>query len=255
MNRVGPFSQPRRLILAVLLALAAAAWLLVLRAASQSGGQSMDLTMGMSAPLFLAIWVAMTVAMMVPAAAPMVQMFARVAAGKQAKGQPFVPVWVFVSGYLAVWTLFGLCAYLAALAAGALGERSAWLMANGARLGGVLFLTAGVYQLTPLKRACLAKCRTPLSFILTSWRDGVAGALRMGGEHGVFCLGCCWAMMLVLFVAGVMSIPWMALLSVAIFLEKNSRQVVMAGYGLATLFLLSGVALLLQPSLLHLIRL
>jgi len=187
------------------------------------------------------------IAMMFPAAAPMVQMLQRIAASKRLQGQAAVPAWAFVAGYLAIWGLFGLLAYLAATAVDRTANQSMWLMANGARLGGLVLVLAGTYQLTPLKRACLSRCRSPISFLLTSWHDGYGGAFRMGAEHGGFCLGCCWAMMLVLFVVGVMSLPWMALLTAAIFVEKNARFERFTTGTLAAFFIAVGVILTAYP--------
>ncbi|MBI4506482.1 MAG: DUF2182 domain-containing protein [Chloroflexi bacterium] len=214
-------SRERNLILAALLLLAATAWALLLWQAGSADERMMGLTMGMSAPLFLALWVAMMVAMMFPTAAPMILTFARVHDGRRQDGQSFVPTWVFVSAYLAIWTLFGALAYAAAVAAQALAAKSMWLMENTARLGGATLVLAGVYQLSPLKHACLAKCRTPLDFILNGWRDGYLGTLRMGLEHGVYCLGCCWLLFVILFPLGVMNVAAMAVITVLIFAEKS----------------------------------
>lgn len=249
-----PPARLQTLTVTVLLLLAAVAWAILLWQSRMAGG-TMSLTMGMSAPLFLTIWVVMMIAMMFPAAGPMVQMFARISAGKRVQGEAFVPVWVFVAGYLVIWSLFGVLAYIAASAIDHWADRSMWLMSNGPRFGGLVLILAGLYQLTPLKRACLAKCRSPISFILTSWHDGYRGAFRMGSEHGGFCIGCCWAMMLVLFVVGVMSIPWMALLAAAIFLEKNVRFERMTTTALATLFIGAGLALAAYPGVLQRIAL
>jgi predicted metal-binding membrane protein len=243
-------TRPQTLTVALLLVLAAAAWLILVWQSRMAGG-AMGLTMGMRAPFFLAIWVVMMIAMMLPSAGPMVQMLQRIAAAKRAQRQAFVPAWVFVAGYLAVWTLFGALAYLVASAIDGGVSGSARLMGNGPRFGGLVLVIAGLYQLTPLKRVCLSKCRSPLSFLLTSWHDGYNGAFRMGVEHGSFCLGCCWAMMLILFVVGVMSIPWMALLSAAIFLEKNVRFERLTTAALATLFIAGGLSLAAYPSVLQ----
>jgi predicted metal-binding membrane protein len=216
-------------ILGALLALAAIAWAVVIGQAlalrgssmdSMSGGAPMGLTMGMGVVLFLAIWVAMMVAMMFPSAAPMVLLFSTIAAGKRQRGQAYVPTWIFVSGYLLVWTLAGILAYLAAAGLDALASHSMLLMNNASRIGGVLLVAAGIYQLSPLKNVCLAKCRTPTQFLMTSWRDGSAGALRMGVEHGIFCLGCCWLLFVILFPLGMMNIAALALLTALIFAEK-----------------------------------
>jgi predicted metal-binding membrane protein len=119
------------------------------------------LTMDMGVPLFLAIWVAMMVAMMFPTAAPMILTFAKVQQGKQQRGKPYVPTWVFVGAYLAIWTAFGALAYAAALGATELAGNSMWVMDNAARIGGGVLILAGLYQVSPLKNICLSKCRTP----------------------------------------------------------------------------------------------
>ncbi|MGH2361520.1 MAG: DUF2182 domain-containing protein [bacterium] len=193
-------------------------------------------TMGMAAPLFLAIWVAMMVAMMFPTAAPMILTFARIHAEKRQRGQSFVPAWVFASSYLVVWVLFGALAYTAAIGAAKLAQESMWLMDNAARLGGCVIVLAGLYQLSTLKHSCLSKCRTPLDFILSSWRDGYGGSFRMGLEHGAYCLGCCWLLFVILFPLGVMNVAAMVLITLLIFAEKSlpvGRQIArVVGLGL-----------------------
>ena len=251
MAKTMPRRHERFVILGVLLALAALAWVLVigqalsLRGVSMGGtgmGQSPGLTMGMGVVVFLAIWVAMMVAMMFPSAAPMVLMFSAIAAGQRQRGQRFVPTWVFVAGYLIVWTLAGVAAYLAALGLDALAAHSMPLMASAGRIGGGLLVIAGLYQLSPLKHICLAKCRTPTQFLMTAWRSGSSGALRMGIEHGVYCLGCCWLLFAILFPLGMMNIAALALLSALIFAEK----VLPAGRVVSTL---AGIALIAYGAL------
>jgi len=199
----------RNVILALLLLLAAAAWAVMV-------GQGSDMGPISAGPaVFLGTWVTMMVAMMFPSAAPMVFTFAKVQAGRQQLGQFFVPTWVFVVGYLAVWTGFG------ALALGVnIGLEAAGIMLMGGVVG-VLLVAAGVYQFSPLKHACLSKCRTPLAFILGSWREGYAGAFRMGVEHGLYCLGCCWLLFVILFPLGLMNLAAMAAVAVLIFVEKT----------------------------------
>jgi predicted metal-binding membrane protein len=218
-----PFPRERKLILALLLILAAASWALLIWQSVVVNNQAMGmgLTMGMSAGLFIAIWVVMMIAMMFPTAAPMILMFTRVYAGKRQTSQAFVPTWVFVSAYLLIWTLFGLVAYPLALFAESLAGQSMWLMTNAPRIGGAILVVAGLYQLSPLKHMCLSKCRTPLQFILGSWRDGYGGAFRMGFVHGAYCLGCCWFLFVLLFPLGIMNIAVMALLTVLIYAEKS----------------------------------
>ena len=213
--------RERNVILALLLVLAAASWALLIWQSAMMNNQAMGLTMGMGAALFLSIWVVMMVAMMFPTAAPMILMFARVQRDKRQNGRAFVPTWVFVSAYLLIWTLFGVLAYVGAVWAERLAQQVPWLMANAARLGGGVLVLAGLYQLSPLKRSCLTKCRTPLDFILTSWRDGYLGSFRMGFEHGVYCLGCCWLLFVIFFPLGMMNVAAMAVVTLLIFAEKS----------------------------------
>jgi predicted metal-binding membrane protein len=226
----------RYLILGGLLILSALAWVFLIWQAGMMGSQAMGLTMGMSALLFIAIWIVMMVAMMFPTAAPMILMFSKIYTSKRQQELPFVPTWVFVSAYLLVWSLCGVVAYPLAVGIEQLAAQSMWLMENAARLGGVVLLLAGLYQLSPLKDICLSKCRTPLQFILSSWHDGYGGAFRMGLEHGAFCLGCCWLLFVILFPLGIMNIAVMALVTALIFAEKAlpiGRQISkLAGAGL-----------------------
>lgn len=245
-----PLWRERLAILAALLALAAAAWAVLIGQSGSHAAMGGGLTMGMGAPLFLALWVAMMVAMMFPTAAPMVLMFARVSADRSARGDAFVPTWVFVGAYLAVWTLFGAAAYLLAAVAQGAAESSPWLTANGARVGGALIALAGLYQLTPLKQLCLTKCRSPLSFVMTSWREGHAGALRMGFEHGAYCLGCCWMLFLLLFPLGIMNVAAMAAITLLIFAEKSLPLGQRASQVAALGLVLYGLAVLAVPDLL-----
>jgi predicted metal-binding membrane protein len=240
--------RERYLILGVLLVLAALAWGLLIWQAPMMNNQARGLTMGMSAVLFIAIWALMMVAMMFPAAAPMILMFSAVYIGKRRQEQPFVPTWIFVSAYLLVWVSCGVLAYFLAIGAEMLAGQSMWLMENAPRIGGAILVIAGLYQLSPLKNICLAKCRTPLQFLLTSWHDGYAGAFRMGIEHGVFCLGCCWPLFVILFPLGIMNIAVMAAVTVLIFAEKAlpiGRQISqLAGVGL----IVYGVLVLFLPA-------
>jgi predicted metal-binding membrane protein len=216
-----PLQRERNLILALLLILAAVSWAILVWQSAISDKQAMGIMAGMDAPLFIAIWVVMMVAVMFPTAAPMILIFARVYAGKRERGHPFVPTWVFVCSYLFVWTLFGVLAYAVALEAEELGKQSMWLMDNAARLGGGVLVLAGLYQLSPLKHSCLSKCRTPMNFILSSWREGYMGSFRMGLEHGLYCLGCCWLLFIILFPLGVMNVAAMAVITLLIFAEKS----------------------------------
>jgi predicted metal-binding membrane protein len=182
--------------------LATAAWAVLVWQWLAMDDEHMGLTMGLSAPLFLAIWAAMMVAVMFPTAAPMILIFARVQANRRQRGEVFVPTWLFVSSYLLLWIASGVLAYAAASLGDSLAEDSIWLAENASRIGGGVLILAGIYQLSPLKRTCLGKCRTPMSFILGSWRDGHAGAFRMGLAHGGYCFGCCWLLFVILFPLG-----------------------------------------------------
>lgn len=220
LTRSAPLAREGILIIVLLLGLAAASWIVLLRM-SETGSSMTGLTMGMSAALFLAVWVVMMIAMMFPTAAPMIVMYSTVARGKRDRGQAFVPTWVFVGAYLAIWSLSGVLAFAMASGAERAGSESMWLMSNAGRIGGAVLILAGLYQFSPLKRACLSKCRSPIQFILNSWRDGYGGAVRMGVEHGSYCLGCCWMLFVILFPLGIMNVAAMAMVTVLIFAEKS----------------------------------
>jgi predicted metal-binding membrane protein len=171
---------------------------------------------------FLIAWAVMMAAMMFPAAAPMLLLFRKVSASRPAHGRAAVPTWLFTAGYLLIWTGIGVVTWALVQATSELAgrissaDRETWAPIA---LGAVLLL-AGLYQLTPIKRACLDHCRTPVGFVMRYWCDGRLGALRMGLRHGVYCLGCCWALFAVLVAAGVMSLAWMLLLTLIVFAEK-----------------------------------
>ncbi|HLA75649.1 MAG TPA: DUF2182 domain-containing protein [Gammaproteobacteria bacterium] len=208
------------------------------------------ITMGMGAPLFLLMWVVMMIAMMFPSAAPMILTFARVQAHKQQRGQGIVPTWLFVGAYLFIWALSGMIAYGLAAFADSLARLSPWLMMHSAIIGGALIVGAGLYQLSPLKRACLSKCRSPLHFVLGAWRDGYSGALRMGMEHGLYCLGCCWLLFLMLFPLGVMNLGAMLIITLLIFAEKSLPAHWRVTHITAAALIGYGVLVMVQPELL-----
>ncbi|HYM15893.1 MAG TPA: DUF2182 domain-containing protein [Dehalococcoidia bacterium] len=240
--------RERNLIIGALITLAVAAWALIAWQGSTSNGDAMGPTMGLSAPVFLGIWVAMMVAMMFPTAMPMILTFARVQAGRAAQGRTSVATGTFVAAYLAVWTVCGALAFGAASGGQALADRSMWLMDNAARIGGGVLVVAGLYQLSPLKRTCLSKCRSPMSWILTSWRDGAGGAVRMGVEHGIYCLGCCWLLFAILFPLGLMNVAAMALITVLIFAEKSLPIGRHAGTAAAVGLIAYGALVLVVPA-------
>lgn len=226
------------------------AWGILIAQARGMSGMATGLTMGMDAALFLAVWIVMMAAMMFPAAAPMVLMFARVQAGKRRQGLPTASTWVFVGAYLTVWAVIGILAYVAAVGVQDLGRAVPWVGDNGPLLGGLLLIIAGVYQLTPLKHACLRQCRSPLAFILVSWRDGASGALRMGLSHGLYCLGCCWLLFAVLFPLGMMNIALLAVVALLIFAEKSLPFGERISLGIAAVLIVYGAAVVLSPGIL-----
>ena len=205
---------------AVLLALAAVAWWVSdLRMSGMDNGPGSALG---TFAFFLITWVVMMVAMMFPSVAPMVATYLRIQRGRRSKAMPAPSgaTVLFVTGYLLIWSAAGVAAYLIAAGAGSVtGDLLAW-QRGGRWLAMATLLAAAGYELTPWKRACLMRCRGPLSFVLECWRDGRLGALQMGVLHGAWCLGCCWALMAALFALGVMSLPWMALIGALIALEK-----------------------------------
>jgi predicted metal-binding membrane protein len=184
---------------------------------------------------FVGAWVVMMGAMMLPSAAPTVALYARLAGSRR-------PL-LFAAGYLVVWGGAGVLGFAGAEAAGGV---LTWDRA-GRWVAGAVLLAAAAYQLTPLKDACLAGCRSPLGFLLRSWRGGRLGALRMGAAHGAWCLGCCWALMLSLFALGVMSVAWMAFVAGLIAFEKLVPWRGLAVYGTAAVMLALGVLMLATP--------
>jgi predicted metal-binding membrane protein len=244
-----PLAVHRIVILGLLLVSASASWALLVW---QTTLADMDMamatpTMGMRAPLFLMIWVVMMVAMMFPTAAPMILTFHKLQASKRARGEAFVSTWVFVAAYLLVWGLAGVVAFAGASAAEAVAARAALSPATAARIGGAFLVVAGAYQLTPFKDLCLAKCRTPIGFIMTSWRDGTAGALRMGLLHGGYCLGCCWLLFVVLFPLGIMNISAMAVITLVVFAEKTLPWGRLIARGTAAVLVAYGAAVIVAP--------
>jgi predicted metal-binding membrane protein len=217
--RLAPHVPSPALVVAALLAAALVTWIVTIdRMRGMDAGPGTDLG-GLG--WFIGVWVTMMAAMMLPSTAPMVLVVRRVSGQRTGRSsRPIVVTWVFVAGYLAAWTAYGLVAYgvFRALSAAHPGFL-AWDR-QGPLVVGIAVAAAGVYQLTPLKRACLRHCRTPLNFVMHRWREGGAGAFAMGLEHGAWCLGCCVGLMLALFAVGVMSLAWMAIVAAVIFAEK-----------------------------------
>jgi predicted metal-binding membrane protein len=219
------------------------AWVLVVaRMRGMDAGPGSDLG---SAGWYLGIWVTMMAAMMLPSATPMVLLFSKVASGSTRR--PDLATALFVAGYLVAWTVYGLVAYgLFRLVRGLDPSFLAWDRAGPEIAGGAIAI-AGIYQLTPLKRVCLRHCRTPLSFVMHHWHNGPGGAVRMGIEHGAWCIGCCWALMVVLFAVGVMSITWMLVITVIVFAEKVLPVGERVAQGVAVLLVAFGIWVAVAP--------
>ena len=168
--------------------------------------------------LFLVAWQMMIAAMMLPSSLPLVRLFAAASAGQP---RPRAAMTGLLAGYAAVWTAFGAAAFLFDVGVHAAVDASAWLRANDGLIGPATLALAGAFQFTPLKDACLRQCRHPAQFLLRYYQRGATGGLRLGTRHGLFCVGCCWALMLVMFSVGVASLVWMGLLTAVMVHEKT----------------------------------
>ena len=227
-------------LIVLLFGLAAAGWWWVI--GRMHGMDAGPWTALGSLGFFLGVWLVMMGAMMLPSVAPTVALYARMAGRRR-----FEPL-LFAGGYLVTWAAGGLVVFALAFAGGRFaGDFLAWDRA-GRWVAGATLLAAAVYELTPFKDVCLAKCRSPLGFLLTSWRKGPAGALRMGAAHGAWCVGCCWALMAALFALGIMSVAWMAFVAGLIAAEKILPWRRVATWGTAGLLLGIGVLMLAVPS-------
>lgn len=189
------------------------------------------------------MWAVMMAAMMVPSATPILALVGGVARRRRENGGPIVSSGIFLSGYLAVWTVFS-----AAAALGQWGLHRAALMSPAMetrhpQLAGALLLIAGLYQWLPLKELCLTHCRSPLGWLSAEWREGPRGAFVMGARHGTFCLGCCWALMTVLFVVGVMNLLWIVGLAALVLVEKVVPQGRVIGKAAGIALIVWGVVL------------
>lgn len=194
-----------------------------------------------SAAIFVAVWTVMMAAMMLPAAASMILMFASAQARRER--EVAVPTWVFVAGYILVWAGAGIVVYVLVQ----IGSELATSLAPAQRTKwaplalGTTVAAAGLYQFTPIKRVCLRHCRSPFAFIAQHWRDGRFGALVMGLKHGTYCFGCCWALFAVLVATGVMSLAWMHLLTLVVFVEKMLPQGRRAGAAIGIVLIALGI--------------
>jgi predicted metal-binding membrane protein len=194
------------------------------------------------------MWAVMMIGMMLPSAAPTTLLFATVLRKSDPQNAPVARTYAFAGGYLLVWTAFSVAATLLQWVLARTALLSPMMAITSSTLGALILIAAGVYQWTPLKQSCLTRCRAPADFISRHWRSGVTGALRMGARHGTYCVGCCWVLMLLLFFGGVMSLTWIAAITVFVLLEKLAPRGVQGGRLSGVLLLLAGFAvLLLKP--------
>ncbi|MFQ5984705.1 MAG: DUF2182 domain-containing protein [Alphaproteobacteria bacterium] len=198
--------------------------------------------------LMFVMWAVMMVGMMVPAAAPMILLFALVVRKGREQGHLMAPVGAFTGGYVVAWSAFSLAATVSQWGLEQLALLSSMMVSASPRLGGGILVIAGVYQMTPLKDVCLRHCRAPALFLSHRWRPGTAGALRMGVEHGAFCVGCCWVLMGLLFVGGVMNLLWIAGIAALVLVEKVAPQGHVVGRLAGLAFMVWGTVVLWQAA-------
>jgi predicted metal-binding membrane protein len=254
-------------IWSILLLAAALGWVVTVQQALSMAGMSAD-TNGMSGSMssmpgsmqdvtpsptsllvFLPVWVAMMSAMMFPAIAPVVTLVSAAGRKRRLSGGRGDPAAVFVAGYLFVWTLFGLAAYLLSLAIPSLDMAAPGIRSANPLIAGLILIAAGLYEWSPLKSVCLRHCRSPLGAFVTLWRDGWYGAFRMGVVHGSYCLGCCWGLMLVLFAVGLMNLTAMVLLAGAIFAQKVLPRGDLISRAVGAALVLTGLGVTFAPVL------
>jgi predicted metal-binding membrane protein len=245
-----------RLIVALgLLAILALSWIYLLNASagmrSMLSQAEMMRAMGMTemqswphelAALFV-MWALMMVGMMLPSAAPLILLILGVYRRRDDRHTRVNSV-LFVSGYLLVWTIFSLVAASTQVALHRAALLSPEMAASSGLLTAAILILAGAYQWLPMKNSCLVHCRSPLAFLSQHWREGLFGAVRMGSLHGIFCVGCCWALMALLFVAGVMNLLWVAAIAAFVLVEKLSRQGLLLGRVAGILLILWGTFVL-----------
>jgi predicted metal-binding membrane protein len=201
---------------------------------------------GTEALLMFSMWAVMMVAMMIPSATPVILLYARVVRQRINIGQPFPPTGAFFLGYVTVWIGFSALATGLQWGLEQLALLTPMLVANSAWLGGGILIIAGVYQWLPSKQVCLRHCRSPIEFLSRHWQHGTSGAFKMGLRHGVYCLGCCWALMLLLFAGGVMNLLWLAAIAIFVLLEKVAPFGQYIGRAGAVLLIAGGVGSIIE---------
>lgn len=239
--------RDRLRVLAALSAVTLLAWMYLIDMAADmeamAGMMQLRPWTGTDAVMMFLMWAIMMVGMMVPSAAPMILLHARVCRRRLGG---IAPSGAFLGGYIAAWTVYsaGATALQWALERAAL--LSPMMVGTSPLFGALVLIAAGVYQFTPWKNACLSHCRSPMDFLASHWRDGAGGAFRMGLEHGAYCLGCCWILMVLLFVVGVMDLLWVGALTAFVLVEKVAPHGERIGRTAGLLLMLAGVALSLN---------
>jgi predicted metal-binding membrane protein len=255
----------RILVVAGMLAVVVLSWAYLLAGAGTM--QEMDgMLMPMSSGpwtldhvlIMLLMWAVMMAAMMLPGAAPMILLYATIARGRGASSMPATSSGIFAAGYVTIWSAFSLGAVALQYVLERLALLSPMMETTSKTLAGGILIAAGIYQWSPLKKTCLQGCRSPLDFVLTHWRPGARGAFVMGLQHGMYCVGCCWMLMLLLFVGGIMNLGWIAGLAILVLVEKlapaghwigRGAGILLAGWGIAALLHAASVGpgMLLHP--------
>lgn len=245
--------RDRLIVTLALFVIAALAWFYMVVLAVDMDNMSMDMSMPMIQAWGFTdfmwnfvMWSVMMVAMMIPSAAPMILSYAAINRRKQNDQKVLLATFSFMLGYLTIWTLFSAVATALQGLLHSLALLSSMMVSSSPILGGVLLVSAGIFQFTPYKNVCLRHCRTPMGFLLTEWRLGNTGAFIMGIRHGYFCVGCCWLIMALLFVAGVMNLLWVAVLAIFVLLEKLMPAGLLVSRTAGTLMIVWGIGLLLN---------
>lgn len=219
--------RDRSIVILGIALILALSWGCIIWMATAMDTGTIDMVMPIPAPwsllyafMIFFMWAVMMAAMMIPSAAPMIITYAQMSRKRSGEKDPVGPAGLFAFAYLAVWGVFSLAATIAQWGLYEASYLSPMMSTTDKYVGGSILILAGVFQWTPFKRACLNRCRAPIGFFMTEWRDGALGAFAMGIKHGAYCLGCCWALMAILFVTGVMNLLWVAVLAIFVLVEK-----------------------------------
>jgi len=231
------FKRDRVVVVSGLAVLTLLAWAYLIHLGRDMGSMAVEMTalqsrsMGFSYILFIFImWAVMMVAMMVPTAAPMILMFASINRKRLRENSAIVPTALFLAGYLTAWVWYSVLAAVGQWGLHKAAMLSPMMVSNNEVLGGILLIAAGIFQFSSLKYACLKRCRSPLGFLLNEWQEGRRGAFLMGLRNGNYCVGCCWALMLLMLVAGTMNLLWMAIIAGFVLVEKVAPAGRLIGY-------------------------